>query len=68
MPNGVATGKVAQWLYNDVVAYCDDMWSKYCILVEQHNEMLVQLMLLHIPISCVVDLEFYEEEAEEEVS
>ena len=63
----VATGMMGWRFLDDVMAHREDAWNEYLISAGQVDAVLVQLMLLHTCVQCMVDLEFYGDEAEEEV-
>ena len=65
--NGVVVWTKGRWFLHDVVAHHGDAWDEYKIPAEQVDAVLVQLMLLDMHMQCVVDPEFFVDDAKENV-
>ena len=45
----------ASYLVRHVLACVEESWREYAILLEQWDNVLTMLMLLHMPIRCIVE-------------
>lgn len=68
MMSSVVVGTVVHWFHNDVSAHHNHSWGEYHISAEQHDDVLAQLVLLHMPVNHMVDPEDGKDNPEEEVS